>query len=343
MVEIIGVRFKELGKVYSFDPGNEKYKSGDFVIVETSRGIEFGEVISANYEIPDEKVVTPLRKVIRRATDEDCKTVEKNREKEREALKICQQKVLEHKLEMKAIDVECTFDRSKILFYFTADGRIDFRDLVRDLASVFKTRIELRQVGVRDEAKMLGGLGICGRPFCCSSFLDDFHPVSIKMAKEQNLSLNPTKISGTCGRLMCCLKYEQEAYEDLNRTTPKVDTIVDTPDGEGTVVDVSLLSGKLKVRLNDSTDLAPKTFDKCEVCPKGKGCPKRMAEPEPEIEEIPEEVPEKPAFKKQPPRKEKPVEKDGEAPKEGTAPHHRRRYRPKRKGPGKPGGNQPKE
>lgn len=275
MTEIVGVRFKELGKIYSFDPDGNQYSSGTSVIVETSRGIEFGEVINGNYEIEDEQVIAPLRKVIREATPEDHEIVMKNREKEQEALKICQKKILEHKLEMKAIDVECTFDRSKILFYFTADGRIDFRELVRDLASVFKTRIELRQVGVRDEAKMLGGLGICGRPFCCATFLDDFQPVSIKMAKEQSLSLNPTKISGTCGRLMCCLKYEQEAYEELHHTTPRVDSIVDTPQGLGTVVDVSLLSGNLKVRLNEGNDLTPKCFHKCEVCvkrkPYGKG------------------------------------------------------------------------
>lgn len=285
MTEIIGVRFKELGKVYSFDPGGTQYQVGDYVIVETSRGVEFGEVAAANYEIEDSEVVAPLRKVIRAATQEDHETLRKNKEKEREALKICQKKILEHKLEMKAIDVECTFDRSKILFYFTADGRIDFRELVRDLASVFKTRIELRQVGVRDEAKMLGGLGICGRPFCCATFLDDFQPVSIKMAKEQNLSLNPTKISGTCGRLMCCLKYEQEAYEDLRRTTPRVDAVVETPAGEGTVVEVNLLSGKLKVRLNDGSDLAPKCFDRCEVCLKGKPCAKKAQEPMPAQEE----------------------------------------------------------
>ena len=292
MREIVGVRFKDLGRVYSFDPCGKIYKKDEEVIVETSRGIEFGYVAQSNYEIRDEDVVEPLKKVIRSATDEDRETLAKNKEKEKEALKICQEKVAEHKLEMKAIDVECTFDRSKILFYFTADGRVDFRELVRDLASVFKTRIELRQVGVRDEAKLLGGLGICGRPFCCSSFLDDFQPVSIKMAKEQNLSLNPTKISGTCGRLMCCLKYEQEAYEDLHKTTPKVDAVVETPDGVGTVVDVNLLRGKLKVRLDESTELAPRVYDKCEVCPKGKGCPKRVEEvpPAPIAEEVPASV-----------------------------------------------------
>ena len=215
MAEVIGVRFKEVGKVYYFDPDNKKLRIGDTVIVETSRGIECGKVAIANKEVTDEEIVHPLKKLIRKATKEDMRRLEDNHRKEKEALKICEQKVAEHKLEMKLVDVEYTFDNSKILFYFTADGRVDFRALVKDLASVFRTRIELRQIGVRDESKMLGGLGVCGRPFCCSSFLGEFHPVSIKMAKEQGLSLSPTKISGTCGRLMCCLKYEQDAYTDL--------------------------------------------------------------------------------------------------------------------------------
>ena len=324
MKEIVGVRFKELGRVYSFDPCDKIYKKDEEVIVETSRGIEFGYVAQGNYEIADEDVVEPLKKVIRAATDEDRETLAKNKEKEKEALKICQEKVAEHKLEMKAIDVECTFDRSKILFYFTADGRVDFRELVRDLASVFKTRIELRQVGVRDEAKLLGGLGICGRPFCCSSFLDDFQPVSIKMAKEQNLSLNPTKISGTCGRLMCCLKYEQEAYEDLHKTTPKVDAVVETPDGTGTVVDVNLLRGKLKIRLDDSSEMAPRVYDKCEVCPKGKGCPKRV-----------EEAPPVPVVKEETVATAPVEEAEGEAKKPNNFRHRRRRHYPK-----KPNNNQ---
>lgn len=322
MTEIVGVRFKELGKVYSFDPCGKEYPKGCTVIVETARGIEHGEVLESNYEIDDEKVVQPLRKVLRRATEEDFETIRQNKEKEREALGICQQKINEHGLEMKAIDVECTFDRSKILFYFIADGRIDFRELVRDLASVFKTRIELRQVGVRDEAKLLGGLGICGRPFCCSSFLDDFQPVSIKMAKEQNLSLNPTKISGTCGRLMCCLKYEQEAYEDLHRTTPSVNSQVETPDGPGTVVDVNLLRGKLKVRLDSAPEMAPREYLKCDICPKGKVCPKKE-EPEvsePVLEEVKDETP----------------AKQNEGNKNNH--HRRRRYRPNHKPNGNKGG-----
>ncbi len=268
MAEIISVRFRETGKAYSFDPNGITVKKDEAVIVETARGIEYGIVCAANHEAEEQEMVAPLRKVLRRATEEDRRIAEENRAKEKKAAVICQQKIAEHNIEMKCIDVEYAFDGSKILFYFTADGRVDFRELVRDLAGVFKTRIELRQVGVRDEAKLLGGLGICGRPFCCASFLDDFQPVSIKMAKEQNLSLNPTKISGTCGRLMCCLKYEQEAYEDLIRTTPKVSSVVETPQGTGTVVDVSLMTGKLKVRLDDSTDLAPKCFNKCDVCVK---------------------------------------------------------------------------
>ncbi len=324
MTEIVGVRFKEVGKVYSFDPCGEKYSKGCTVIVETSRGVEYGEVIEANHEIEDEKVIQPLRRVFRRATEEDFETIRQNKEKEREALVICQQKIEEHNLEMKAIDVDYTFDRSKILFYFIADGRVDFRELVRDLASVFKTRIELRQVGVRDEARLLGGLGICGRPFCCSSFLDDFQPVSIKMAKEQNLSLNPTKISGTCGRLMCCLKYEQDAYEDLHRTTPSVNSAVETPDGPGTVVDVNLLRGKLKVRLDSSPETAPREYLKCDVCPKGKACPKK-----PDVEA------EKPASEK-----EESESKSNEGNKNNF--NRRRRYRPHHKPNGKPNG-EPKE
>ncbi len=261
MAEVIGVRFKEVGKVYYFDPDNKKLKLGDTVIVETSRGIECGKVAIANKEVSDEEIVHPLKKLIRKATKEDMRRLEENHRKEKEALKICEQKVAEHKLDMKLVDVEYTFDNSKILFYFTADGRVDFRALVKDLASVFRTRIELRQIGVRDESKMLGGLGVCGRPFCCSSFLGEFHPVSIKMAKEQGLSLSPTKISGTCGRLMCCLKYEQDAYTDLLKHTPKVGAIVKTPYGRGLVVETNLLTRVIKVKMdNTPDDAAPQTF-----------------------------------------------------------------------------------
>ena len=266
MAEVIGVRFKEGGKVYYFDPDRNKLRIGDIVIVETSRGIECGTVAIANKQVADDEIVHPLKKLIRKATKEDRRRLEENKRKEKEALKICEQKVAEHGLEMKLVDVEYTFDNSKILFYFTADGRVDFRALVKDLASVFRTRIELRQIGVRDESKMLGGLGVCGRPFCCSSFLGEFHPVSIKMAKEQGLSLSPTKISGTCGRLMCCLKYEQDAYTDLIKRTPKVGTIVKTPLGKGLVVETNLLARTLKVKMdNTPDDAAPQSFKVKEV------------------------------------------------------------------------------
>ena len=260
MAEVIGVRFKEVGKVYYFDPNGIQMKKGDMAIVETARGVECGEVAMENREIEDKDIVHPLKKMIRKATQGDLKKVEENRKKERHAFEICEKKILDHKLEMKLVDVEYTFDNNKILFYFTADGRVDFRERVKDLASVFRTRIELRQIGVRDEAKMMGGLGICGRPFCCTSFLGEFQPVSIKMAKEQGLSLNPVKISGTCGRLMCCLKYEQAAYSDLLRTTPKNGAVVNTPEGRGVVVDVNLLTGMLKVRMDRAPEAAPMSF-----------------------------------------------------------------------------------
>ena len=265
MAEGIGVRFKEVGKVYYFDPNGIQMKKGDMAIVETARGVECGEVAMENREIEDKDIVHPLKKMIRKATQGDLKKVEENRKKERHAFEICEKKILDHKLEMKLVDVEYTFDNNKILFYFTADGRVDFRELVKDLAGMFRTRIELRQIGVRDEAKMLGGMGICGRPFCCGSFLGGFTPVSIKMAKEQGLSLNPVKISGACGRLMCCLKYEQEAYQDLLRTTPKVGALVSTPEGKGTVTEQNLLTRKLTIRLDKDPDGAPKVFKVSEV------------------------------------------------------------------------------
>ena len=259
-MEVIGVRFKDVGKVYYFDPDGMLLKKGDKVIVETARGVECGDVAMENREIAEEGIVHPLKKMIRKATPEDLKRVEENKEKEKTAFDICLKKIAHHKLEMKLVEVEYTFDNNKILFYFTADGRVDFRELVKDLASVFRTRLELRQIGVRDEAKMLGGLGICGRPFCCSTFLGEFQPVSIKMAKEQSLSLNPVKISGTCGRLMCCLKYEQEAYSDLLKSTPKVGALVNTPEGRGVVVEQNLLTGVLKVRMDKDPAAAPQTF-----------------------------------------------------------------------------------
>ena len=264
MAEVISVRFKEGGRVYYFDPAGHQIARGSRVVVETARGAECGECVRENWDAPDSQIVQPLKKVVRPASEADVKRAEENRKREKEAFDICEKKILEHKLEMKLVDVEFTFDNSKILFYFTSDGRVDFRSLVKDLASVFRTRIELRQIGVRDEAKMLGGMGICGQPFCCSRFLDDFQPVSIKMAKEQGLSLNPVKISGTCGRLMCCLKYEQDAYEYLSSLTPRPGAPVMTEDGRGVVTDANLITGKLKVQLNDS-DAPPREYHRDDV------------------------------------------------------------------------------
>lgn len=257
MAEIVGIKFKDVGKVYYFGPNGMTFQKGDKAIVETARGLECGEVATENSDVPDESIVAPLKPVIRHATKEDLATVEQNKEKEKKAFQICEEKIARHGLDMKLVDVEYTFDSSKILFYFTADGRVDFRELVKDLAGVFRTRIELRQIGVRDGAKKLGGFGICGRPFCCNTFLGEFQPVSIKMAKEQGMSLNPVKISGTCGRLMCCLKYEQDTYEHLLRHTPKVGAIVETVEGRGTVIENNLITGMLKVRLDRRSDAAP--------------------------------------------------------------------------------------
>lgn len=265
MVEIIGVRFKSGGKQYYFDPAGLEVQPGQGVIVETSRGLEYGECAQGNTQVEEETVVQPLRPLVRIATEEDEKTVEKNREKEAKAFQICQEKIAAHGLEMKLVEAEYSFEGNKVLFFFTAEGRVDFRALVKDLASTIHARIELRQIGVRDEAKMLGGLGICGRPFCCAQFMDEFLPVSIKMAKTQNLSLNPTKISGTCGRLMCCLKYEQDAYEDAIKRLPKNDSFVLTPDGTGNVSDVNVLKETVNVRLDDRTD-GPRCYHNCEVC-----------------------------------------------------------------------------
>ena len=257
MAEIVGIKFKDVGKVYYFSPNGMTFQKGDKAIVETARGLECGEVATENSDVPDESIVAPLKPVIRHATKEDLTTVVQNKEKEKKAFQICEEKIARHGLDMKLVDVEYTFDSSKILFYFTADGRVDFRELVKDLAGVFRTRIELRQIGVRDGAKKLGGFGICGRPFCCNTFLGEFQPVSIKMAKEQGMSLNPVKISGTCGRLMCCLKYEQDTYEHLLRHTPKVGAIVETVEGRGTVIENNLITGMLKVRLDRRSDAAP--------------------------------------------------------------------------------------
>ena len=301
-VEVVDIQFRPGQKVYFFDPAGLQLHTGEHVIIDTARGPEFGICAGGNHPIAQRDVVSPLRSVIRIATEQDEKTVADNREKERKAFALCLQKIEELELDMQLVSAECTFDGSKILFFFTADERVDFRELVKNLASAFHTRIELRQIGVRDKAKMVGGLGICGRPFCCASFLDDFQPVSIKMAKTQNLSLNPTKISGTCGRLMCCLKYEQDAYEDLLRRTPKDESFVDTPEGRGTVVNVNLLRQQVRVQMED----APDTFhvfrnEEIAVLRNGKakkndppipadlapisGAGKRRRKPEPETEE----------------------------------------------------------
>ena len=253
-VEVVDIQFRPGQKIYFFDPDGISCQTGDHVIIDTARGAEFGICAGGNHTIAPKDVVAPLRKVLRKATPQDEKTVAENRAREKKAFDVCLQKIGEHGLDMQLVSAEVAFDGSKILFYFTADERVDFRELVKNLASVFHTRIELRQIGVRDKAKMVGGLGICGRPFCCATFLDDFQPVSIKMAKTQNLSLNPTKISGTCGRLMCCLKYEQDAYEDLIRTSPKMDSFVDTPEGRGTVVEIDLLRQRVKVRMEDAPE-----------------------------------------------------------------------------------------
>ncbi len=264
MKEIVGIRFKSGGKVYYFSPGKINAKIGDRAVVETVRGVECGEVVIANRQLDDSEVTSPLKPIVRLADAADLKTVEKNRIKEQEAFKVCEEKIANRGLKMNLVDVECTFDNNKLLFYFTAENRVDFRELVKDLAAVFRTRIELRQIGVRDEAKILGGLGICGREFCCKGYIGEFQPVSIKMAKEQGLSLNPTKISGTCGRLMCCLKNEQNAYEALLKITPKIGAVVVTPDGDkGRVEDVNLITGKLRVKTEKSE--MPVTLDRSEV------------------------------------------------------------------------------
>lgn len=265
MTEVIGVRFKEVGKIYYFSPKGIKVSAGQKVIVETVRGTECGDVVQGNFMAKDEDVVKPLKEIFRIATDADLKAIEANEKKKQEIMKVFVKKIAEHKLDMKPIDVECTFDGGKIMFYFTADNRVDFRELVKDLAGVYRTRIELRQIGVRDEAKMLGGLGICGRRLCCSSFLGEFQPVSIKMAKEQSLSLNPTKISGTCGRLMCCLKYEQDSYDALLKITPKFGAYVETPEGRGNVTEVNLLTGVLKVSLEKNKDAPPVSVKRDDV------------------------------------------------------------------------------
>ncbi|MBE6851361.1 MAG: stage 0 sporulation protein [Ruminococcus sp.] len=264
MIEIVGVRFQNSGKVYYFSPNDLQLPLGTEVVVETARGLECGVVTIANRKIEDENVVAPLKPVVRIMTKEDHRNQEQNRQKEKRAFEVCVEKIAARGLKMKLVDVTCTFDNSKLLFYFTADSRVDFRELVKDLASVFRMRIELRQIGVRDEAKMFGGLGVCGREFCCRGYLGDFQPVSIKMAKEQGLSLNPTKISGTCGRLMCCLKHEQSVYEELQKITPKIGAFVKTPNGRGRVEDANLITGKLRIKPEKEDDV-PYYIDRSEV------------------------------------------------------------------------------
>ena len=273
MAEIIQIRFKNTQKTYYFDPAGKQVSDGEHVIVETARGVECGLCTGGNQQVPDDQIIHPLKKILRVATEKDLRQAAENAKKEADAFRICQEKIARHHLDMKLISAEYAFDRGKLLFCFTSDNRVDFRELVKDLASTFRTRIELRQVGVRDEAKLLGGFGICGRPFCCHSFLTDFQPVSIKMAKEQNLSLNPTKISGTCGRLMCCLKYEQDVYEELNKVTPRLGSSVRTKEGVGTVVEANVLTGALKVRLDRDAEAQPITVsrDDIQVLRNGRG------------------------------------------------------------------------
>ena len=337
MVNVIGVRFQNAGKLYFFDPGPYWPTPGDFVVVETARGIEFGEVVTSVREINDEVLQQPLKKVVRVATAEDIQHAQANKAGEKEAYAICQKKIAEHKLDMKLVSVEYTFDNSKILFYFTANGRVDFRSLVKDLAAVFKTRIELRQIGVRDEAKMLGGLGPCGRPICCGAFLGDFQPVSIKMAKEQNLSLNPTKISGVCGRLMCCLKYEQENYEQTRKRMPKVGKEVITPDGPGVVWDLNIIKETVRVRIQKGDSSELKDYPVADVQRPGQPAPvKEETAPAeaPVPAEAPADAPEgestpqtpdqpagQPAQQQRPPR---PQRQRGDQPRQPREPRERR-------------------
>ncbi|MBQ7846069.1 MAG: stage 0 sporulation family protein [Clostridia bacterium] len=355
MVNVIGVRFQNAGKLYFFDPGAFWPTPGDFVIVETARGIEFGEVVTPVREINDEQLASPLKQVVRIATAQDVQHAQENKQNEKEAYAICQKKIGEHKLDMKLVSVEYTFDNSKILFYFTANGRVDFRSLVKDLAAVFKTRIELRQIGVRDEAKMLGGLGPCGRPVCCGAFLGDFQPVSIKMAKEQNLSLNPTKISGVCGRLMCCLKYEQDNYEQTRKRMPKVGKEVITPDGNGVVWDLNIIKETVRVRIQKGDSSELKDFPLEEVQrvgapaqqPAKKEAAPAVEEPAAEAETAVEVSEEKPAEEQHhdEPKRERPRDKQLGKPVQRENPNrkdkqegenHDRRQRKER-------GNQPKQ
>ena len=288
MTEVISVKFKNRGKSYYFSPNGKIVKTGQQVIVETSKGLEIADCFRGNHEVEDDSVVQPLRPVVRVATRDDLRVAEINKQREKEAFEICQQKIAEHGLDMKLVDVECNFEGNKTMFFFTSDGRVDFRELVKDLAGIFRNRIELRQIGVRDEAKMLGGLGICGRPFCCSQFIDEFQPVSTKMAKVQSMSLNPGKISGSCGRLMCCLRYEQEAYEELTKNVPKQGAFVETPAGYGIVTQVNLLRQMVKVKLDGEGDDTVKTYRAVEVAAVPGGRPKDGETPPSVLKYIPE-------------------------------------------------------
>ena len=368
-VEVVDIRFRNNAKTYFFDPDGMQIAAGDHVIIDTARGDEYGICAGGNHEVRSCEIVPPLRKVLRIATAQDEKVNADNLEREKKAYEICQQKIAEHGLEMQLVSAECAFDGSKLLFFFTADGRVDFRELVKDLASVFRTRIELRQIGVRDKAKMVGGLGVCGRPFCCKEFLDDFQPVSIKMAKTQNLSLNPTKISGTCGRLMCCLKYEQDAYEDLLKTAPKAESFVDTPDGRGTITEVNLLRQSVKVRMEDHPETIG-CYQNCDICVLRSGkarksdppipkdlapissCPRAAADRLKQADEFealpelvyPDEVAEitLPETEPEPAMSEQPVSAEQGTPEQAAkgAPH--RRHRAHRGGKGTQGSRQPK-
>lgn len=292
MTEVVSVKFKNRGKSYFFDPNGRKIRAGEQVIVETSKGLEIADCSRGNHMVEDTAVVQPLRPVVRVATNDDKRVAQINKQREKEAFDICQQKITEHGLDMKLVDVECNFEGSKTMFFFTSDGRVDFRELVKDLAGIFRNRIELRQIGVRDEAKMIGGLGICGRPFCCSKFLDEFQPVSTKMAKMQSMSLNPSKISGSCGRLMCCLRYEQEAYEELVKNVPKQGAFVETPAGYGSVTQVNLLRQLVKVKLDGEGDDTVKTYRAVEVATVPGGRPKDGETPPSVLKYVPEPEPE---------------------------------------------------
>ena len=288
MIDVVSVKFKNRGKCYFFSPNGHTVNSGDKVVVETSKGLELADCCRGVHAVPDNAVVQPLRPVVRVATADDLRVAKLNEQREKEAFEICQKKIAEHGLDMKLVDVECNFEGTKTMFFFTSDGRVDFRELVKDLASVFRNRIELRQIGVRDEAKMIGGIGMCGRPYCCSQFLDDFQPVSTKMAKVQSLSLNPTKISGSCGRLMCCLRYEQEAYEDLIKKVPKQGAFVETKDGYGTAVQVNLLRQTVKVKLDDDGDDSLRLYKPNELCAVPGGRPKDGEKPVSVLNYVPE-------------------------------------------------------